>query len=286
MKNKIMKKPAILDGVTIKRMELNVYKLHSAMKCQREIDDLSIQTIYDDWIDGDYYHEPIVNIINGQYRIINGQHTIVAFIKRIENGLEPKLMISCKVAENLNESQEYALFHYIEHNERKQSDASNLASEWGYTGVDLNDNYSRQLYDINEILNTYGYTIKCNKNDNIVVDSTATLKNIDYTSLHKIFNFISLVFPNDKGATKAQFLKAVKYFLNLFENDIDLNKFRKAVKATKKRKLITANDIMMDSERYVQYKNNTIKQTAYALALVYIDRVKSSSLPLYKFDMK
>ena len=105
MRNKkLVKKPQILNGITLKTKPINVYKLHSCLDCQRIINDPRVQRIYDDWIDG-YYVRPLVNYVNGEYRLIGGQHTVAAFIKRIENGLEETTTIDCRVSENLSEAQ-------------------------------------------------------------------------------------------------------------------------------------------------------------------------------------
>lgn len=286
MKNKsIMTKPKILDGIKFEDELINVYKLHSALSCQREIRDDIVEKIYNDWIEG-YHERPIVNYVNGTYRLIDGQHTIAAYIRRIENGLENNVMIHCKVAKDLTLAQESALFKYLEDCKRSQTYDSKLTSYWNFTSEDLSDKDNRKLHDVNEIINKYGYTVRCNKNENMVVDCTETLLNLDNEMLDRIFNFISNVFPNDKTATQAMFIKSSGYFLEIFENEIDIKKFKNGVKATKTRKLISANDIVADSKRYVQYKNNTKKQIAYALAITYQNRVKKSNLSLYKFDLR
>lgn len=286
MRNKkLMAKPKILNNVEFEDVSINAYKLHSALNCQREIRNDIVEQIYNDWMKG-YYDRPLVNYIDDTYRLIGGQHTVAAYIKRIENGLENNVMIDCKMARNLTPEQESALFKYDEDCSRSQTYDSKLASYWNFTSADLSDTENRKLHDVNEIINKHGYTIKCNKNGNMSVDCTETLLNIDDYSLEKIFNFIENVFPNDKTATQAMFIKSVGYFLDLFGNDIDVKKFKNGVKATKTRKLITASDIIEDGKRYVQYKNSTKKQIAYALAITYQNRVKKSNLPLYKFDMR
>lgn len=273
---KIIKKPNILNGIVLKNKPLNVYKLHSCLDCQRDVNDPRVQRIYDDWIDG-YYERPLVNYINGEYRLIGGQHTVAAFIKRIENGLEETTTIECRMAENLTEAQEAALFKYDED--------CKLSAHWNYTGIDLTDENSRKLYDVNEILNKYGYTVKCNKNENMAVDCTETLLDMDNFTLDNAFNFIHEIFPNEKCATQAVFLKAVTYFLQLFSDDIDIKKFKTAAKGTKTRKVLSASFLIDDSKNYVQYKNKAVKQIAYAISVAYQQRVKNGKLPLYKFDM-
>lgn len=280
-----MNKPQILNGVTFVKEEINVYKLHSALNCQRTIDNSIVEQIYNDWIEG-YYNSPIVNFINGQYRLIGGQHTVSAYIRRIENGLETSALIECKVAENLTPAQEAAIFKYDEDCRRSQTYDSKLYSYWDFTAADMTDTESRKLFDVNAIINHYGYTVKCNKNGNITVDCTETLLNLNNEILDKIFSFIQNVFPCDKTAVQSMFIKSVGYFLELFESDIDIKKFKNAVKASKSRKLITASNIIGESKRYVQYKSNTKKQIAYAIAITYQNRVKGAALPLYKFDMK
>ncbi len=285
MKNKkLVKRPQILNGIALKTKQINVYKLHSCLDCQRVIDNPRVQRIYDDWIDG-YYERPLVNYVNGEYRLIGGQHTVAAFIKRIENGLEETTTIECRVAENLTEGQESALFKYDEDCKKAQSYDSKLSAHWDYTGIDLTDVESRKLYDVNEILNKYGYTVKCNKNENMVVDCTETILSMSDQTLHKVFDFIHTIFPNEKCATQATFLKATAYFLDLFSEDIDMKKFKNAAKATKKRKLLTASSLFDDSTNYVQYKGKPVKQIAYALSIAYQSRVKNCKLALYKFDM-
>lgn len=282
--NKLIKKPQILNGIVLKTKSINVYKLHSCLNCQRDINDPRVQRIYDDWIDG-YYKRPLVNYINGEYRLIGGQHTVAAFIKRIENGLEESTAIECKVSENLTQAQEAALFKYDEDCSKAQTYDSKLSAHWDYTGIDLTDIDSRKLYDINIVLNQYGYTLKCNKNTNMTVDCTETLLNMDINTLHKVFNFIHTIFSNQKCATQATFLKSVAYFLELFSDSIDVKKFKTASKATKTRKLLTASFILEDGKNYIQYKNKPVKQTAYALAIAYQSRVKNGKLPFYKFDI-
>ena len=281
---KIIKKPNILNGIVLKNKPLNVYKLHSCLDCQRDVNDPRVQRIYDDWIDG-YYERPLVNYINGEYRLIGGQHTVAAFIKRIENGLEETTTIECRMAENLTEAQEAALFKYDEDCKKAQTYDSKLSAHWNYTGIDLTDENSRKLYDVSEILNKYGYTVKCNKNENMVVDCTETLLDMDNLTLDNAFNFIHEIFPNEKCATQAVFLKAVTYFLQLFSDDIDIKKFKTAAKGTKTRKVLSASFLIDDSKNYVQYKNKAVKQIAYAISVAYQQRVKNGKLPLYKFDM-
>ena len=282
--NKLVKKPQILNGVILKSKPINVYKLHSCLDCQRDINDPRVQRIYNDWIEG-YYERPLVNYVNGEYRLIGGQHTVAAFIKRIENGLEETTTIECRVCENLTEAQEAALFKYDEDCKKAQAYDSKLSAHWDYTGVDLTDIESRKLYDVNAILNQYGYTVKCNKNANMIVDCTETLLSMDSNTLHKVFDFVHTIFPNEKCATQATFLKAVAYFLELFADDIDIKKFKNAVKGTKTRKLLSASFLLEDSKNYVQYKNKTVKQIAYALSVAYQSRIKNGKLPLYKFDL-
>lgn len=285
MKNKkLVKKPQILNGITLKTKPINVYKLHSCLDCQRIINDPRVQRIYDDWIDG-YYVRPLVNYVNGEYRLIGGQHTVAAFIKRIENGLEETTTIECRVSENLSEAQESALFKYDEDCRNSQTYDSKLSAHWNYTSIDLSDEESRKLYDVNEILNQYGYTVKCNKNENMVVDCTETILLMDKETLHNVFNFVREIFPNEKCATQATFLKSIAYFLELFKEEIDMKKFKNATKATKTRKLLSASFLMSDSKNYVQYKGKTVKQIAYALAVAYQSRIKNGKLSLYKFDM-
>ncbi len=211
MRNKkLVKKPQILNGITLKTKPINVYKLHSCLDCQRIINDPRVQRIYDDWIDG-YYVRPLVNYVNGEYRLIGGQHTVAAFIKRIENGLEETTTIECRVSENLSEAQESALFKYDEDCRNSQTYDSKLSAHWNYTSIDISDEESRKLYDVNEILNQYGYTVKCNKNENMVVDCTETILLMDKETLHNVFNFIREIFPNEKCATQATFLKSIAY---------------------------------------------------------------------------
>ena len=231
--NKLIKKPQILNGISIKTKSINVYKLHSCLNCQRDIKDPVVQQIYDDWIDG-YYDRPLVNYINDEYRLIGGQHTVAAFIKRIENGLEETTVIECKVGENLTKEQEAALFKYDEDCKKAQSYDSKLQAHWQYTSANLDDSDSRKLYDVNNVLNKYGYTIKCNKNDNITVDCTETLLKMDLDVLDKIFKFIHTMFPYEKCATQSNFIRAMAYFLDLFSEYIDVDKFYKAAKGLKK----------------------------------------------------
>lgn len=285
MRNKkLVKKPQILNGVTLKTKPINAYKLHSCLDCQRVIEDPRVQRIYDDWIEG-YYERPLVNYVEGEYRLIGGQHTVAAFVKRIENGLEETTTIECRVGENLTEAQESALFKYDEDCKKAQSYDSKLSAHWDYTGVDLTDDESRKLYDVNKILNKYGYTVKCNKNDHMIVDCTETILSMDDDTLHTVFQFISEIFPNEKCATQAIFLKAISYFLELFKDDIDIKKLKNAVRATKTRKILSASFLLDDSKNYVQYKGKTVKQISYALAIAYQSRIKNGKLPLYKFDM-
>ena len=283
-RRKIMNKPQILNGVKFKKEKINVYKLHSVLDCQRMLDDDFVQQIYDNWIDG-YYNNPIVNFINGQYRLIGGQHTVSAFIKRLNDGLEDNATIECKVSNNLTESQEKAMFRYDEECGRSQNYKNKLQAYWGYTSEIETDFDSRKLFDVNNILNKYGYTIKCNKNQNITVDCTETLLNMTLEDLDECFSFLKEIFPYDKNAVKANFIKAVDLFLKLFSFDIDIEKFRNVSKATKTRKLLSADLIMETSKSYKQYEKKLVKQIAYSLSIEYIKRVRGSRLPLYKFDM-
>ena len=127
--------------------------------------------------------------------------------------------------------------------------------------------------------------VKCNKNDHMIVDCTETILSMNKDTLHNVFQFISEIFPNEKCATQAVFLKAISYFLELFKEDIDIKKLKNAAKATKKRKILSASFLLDDSKNYVQYKGKPVKQISYALAISYQSRIKNGKLPLYKFDM-
>lgn len=138
---------------------------------------------------------------------------------------------------------------------------------------------------VEEIINQYGYTITGKNPNNLHVECVETLLNMDQSTLNNVFDFIHKIFPYQKCATYSLFIKAITYFLKLFSENIDMNQFKKTAKATKLRKLLTPEFILLERKNYAQYKNEPVKQTAYALAIAYQSRVKNSKLPFYKFDM-
>lgn len=283
-KNEFAKVPECLRNVKFERMLINVYKINSKIEVQRDVDMKRAKYMAENWIEN-FNHDPIISINSEtkEFDQPSGQHTVAAYIMRLENGLENNATIWCRVAKDLTKEQLNAIFAYEAIASKPQSARSVIEALW--------NSGDPCLHNTDKIINKFGYTLPCNKNGNMIVNCVQHLIDMDSKDLNRCFDLISNVFPKDikknrqivnNKAVEATFIKSVRLFLDVWgsNEDYDIKKMRSAIINSD----TNAKQILLDSKRIEQYNKYPTRQLAYMLAKTYNDRSRKVKLKLSKLD--
>jgi hypothetical protein len=209
-------------NVTYTDGKLNVYTLHSALNCQRSIDEKHVKEIYDIWNDGSV--EPIrISQRNGENRIVDGQHTVKAWIKRIENGLCDDVMIKCIIAHNMNNDDENEWFAI----EAKKSKGQSCKSVYEARVLSKNDNSINSL--ITDLQESNLFIKVFVPSGNNVIEAIDTVEkihnNMNKDEFIKCFIILQKTWCGDIESLRASFIKGMVKFYNTYNYAFDDKRF-------------------------------------------------------------
>lgn len=290
MKNNYMNKrlPECLKNLKNVRRELvNVFKIEShCIGAQRDIDVERARNIGEDWLEL-CVNDPVLSYDTktGIYHEPSGQHTCAGYIWRIQNGLENNTSLWCRVADDMTEEELNAFFAYEAIMREDQADSAVMQALWN-----SNDPY---LHKLSTLLNSYGYTIPCNKNGNPTIRCMATLFDLTDKEINDVLEFISYVFPytetrmnkhkKEKANTSSvegTFIKAVNVFIHWYNGQYDLKKLKKIFE----KKEIFANDIKKEAKNVDDFNKKPMLKTVYLLVRAYNSGVRNDKLSYLNFE--
>ena len=290
MKNNYMNKrlPECLKNLKNVRRELvNVFKIEShCIGAQRDIDVERARNIGEDWLEL-CVSDPVLSYDTktGIYHEPSGQHTCAGYIWRIQNGLESNTSLWCRVADDMTEEELNAFFAYEAIMREDQADSAIMQALWN-----SNDPY---LHKLSMLLNSYGYTIPCNKNGNYVIKCMATLFDLTDEEINNSLEFISYVFPyseirvnkgkKEKANTasiEGTFIKAVNMFIHWYAGKFELRK----IKEIFKNKEVFANDIKKTAKNMDEFGNKSTIKILYLLVRSYNSGIRKNKLSYLNFE--
>lgn len=238
-------------NITFKREKLNVYTLHSALSCQRDIDEKHAKTIEETWCDGCV--ELIkVSVRNGENRIIGGQHTVKEWIRRIELGQCNTPMIECNVARGMEDEDEFEWF-MLDAKEHKPQSAKDVYE--ARVSMKTDESINSLISDLS----------KCNlfikvymPSGNNVIEAIDTIEKIhnamEHTDFINCFSLLQQTWSGDIESLRASFIKGMVKFYVSFNSSIDNNRFKTSlVKYTPKSIKIDADADKLNKDVGIKY---------------------------------
>lgn len=212
---------------------VDINLLHSGLIYQRKLKEKFInETLLK--FDTNEVNAPLVNLRDGQYNVVDGQHTIAICKKKGWN------KIRCEIRKNLTEVEESQWFEVTNTKQRQQSKSSILNAR--YFGKD------KSLNELICTLSSIGYKLKTVDvlNSDGVIDASVTIESIfkemGNSEFLDCFSLHNSVWNGNKESLKASFLKGMSKFYNTYKNEIDTKRF---VTALSKQ---TASEIKKEAE--------------------------------------
>ena len=199
---------------------VDINLLHSGLAYQRPINEKFVRDTLKVF-DKNEVNEPLVSLRDGQYNVVDGQHTITICKKKGWS------RIRCEIRKNLTKEEESRWFTITNTKQRPQSKQSILNSR--YFGND------EKLNKLIQALSSVGYklkTVDISDSDG-VIDASVTIENI-YNEMQQVdfVNCLTLhqgVWNGDKESLKASFLKGMFKFYNTYKTNIDDKRFLKTL---------------------------------------------------------
>lgn len=237
---------------------ISVYILHSGLSCQRNINYSRVLEISSEWNDI-LFEEPLVNFKDGEYRVIDGQHTIMAYKNRLDQGLITEVNIPCTIVYNLTDEQENALYLADAVKQKAQTYDSRLLASF--------NSGNTELLQLNDLLNKSNFALKCNKKPKCkTISCTQVLLSLfsNYTAkdFGKCLELVKNIWWNDSTAITGSFLQGLFLFYKIYKNDVDWEIFQQKMRSEITKSLIS------ESQSYENF-DKTDERIAYTLLLKY-----------------
>ncbi len=209
-----------------KTMYISVKNLISTQKdYQRDVEEDEVAKIVADF-DSYLYNEPKVSLRDGQYYIIDGQHTVSAMKKLFGENIH----IPCKVANNLDDKKEAMLCALQTGHSRPTSPADRIRS-WLFCE-------DKDYVDFQKATESAGFTLALKGS----TDSPCQLhclntafklyQNLGESIFREALFIIAEAWEGDPDSLKADIIKGVIDFVGLYSEEINRYSLIKALHST------------------------------------------------------